>query len=146
LVGPDPYEWLVRSRNYLAEHYSERVTLQIAAQEACLSPFHFHRKFQTAFGETPHEFLTRRRLEQAKSLLRKSDLTVSEICLAVGYESLGTFSSTFARRTGQAPTEFRRVFSVPGLWALKVVPHCYLRLMAIALPAASESMRTIRRD
>ena len=96
------------SRDYLAACLAEPVTLREAARQACLSPFHYHRLFVATFGETPHEFLTRRRVEQAKALLVSGDLTVTEVCLAVGYSSLGTFSSRFHQLVGCSPSVYRR--------------------------------------
>lgn len=125
-VGYDTFTDLCRSREFIRERFSEPLTLEDAAREAFLSPFHFHRRFSAAFGETPHEFLTRIRLEHARELLRKSSLTVSDVCVEVGFQSLGSFSTLFSRFCGCSPTEFRRVYSAPGLWALKVAPACLL--------------------
>ncbi|MEZ0324998.1 MAG: helix-turn-helix domain-containing protein [Fimbriimonas sp.] len=127
----ETFVWLARSRSWLAEHFDERVRLEMAAQEAYMSPFHYHRLFSRAFSETPHEFVTRLRLEHAKKLIRSSDLTISEICMEVGYGSLGTFSSMFSRHEGCSPVEFRRVYSMPQAWTLKVVPSCMLSLWAV---------------
>ena len=125
LLHNETFALLRESRDWLAENHGRRITLQEAAREAGFSPFHYQRQFQRAFGETPLEFLTRMRMERAKLLLRTSGEPVSEICLELGYESLGSFSSRFAREVGVPPTEFRRVFSTPGLWALKCTPACF---------------------
>lgn len=117
---------LCRSRDYIAENYGRRVSLAEAADVAYLSPFHFQRLFSHTFGESPQEFLMRRRLESAKKLLSGSPLTVSEVCLEVGYESLGSFSTLFRKIEGVAPTEFRRVYHMPRLYALKQIPACAL--------------------
>ena len=125
-IEHDTFTRLARSREFLAENHETRITLAGAADIAFLSPFHYHRMFTRAFGQTPQEFLTRVRLERAKTLLRTSGMSVSEICLEVGYESLGTFSAKFHKIEGVSPTEFRRVFSMPELWALKVIPNCMM--------------------
>jgi AraC-like DNA-binding protein len=130
VVDHDTFVRLHRSREFMAAHFDERVTLASAADVAYMSPFHYQRLFCQAFGESPHEFLTRRRLERAQRLLRTSGMTVSEVCVAVGYESLGSFSSMFARQIGCPPTEFRRVYSLPGLWALRSIPGCFMGIWA----------------
>src|SRR5262249_21162219 len=84
-----------------------RVTLENAAKQACLSPFHFSRVFTQVFGETPHEFVTKMRVEEAKKLLLAGDSSVTEICFEIGYESLGSFSARFRSLTGLSPKEFR---------------------------------------
>jgi len=125
LVDYDTFRLLVHARDFIAENYYEPLTLAEAADHAFLSPFHFHRLFQRAFGETPHEFLTRRRLDAAQALLHKSDWTVAEICCEVGYESPSSFSTLFDRRFGVRPSEFRRIFRVPDAWFFRHVPNCH---------------------
>jgi AraC-like DNA-binding protein len=99
---------LTRARDYLGACYRGRVPLEAAAREACLSPFHFNRVFTRAFGETPHEFVTRRRIEEAKKLLLAENQSVTDICFDLGYESLGSFSTKFRSLTGLSPAAFRR--------------------------------------
>src|SRR5262249_33072885 len=89
------FKRLFRPRDYLGDCYRDRVTLENGAKEACLSPFHFNRLFAQVFGETPHEFVTRMRVEEAKRLLLAGDRSVTEICFDIGYESLGSFSARF---------------------------------------------------
>jgi AraC-like DNA-binding protein len=106
------------------------VKLVDAAEEACLSPFHYHRMFARAFGETPHDFLTRVRIDRAKQLLAQEHLPVTEVCLSVGYESLGSFSGLFRSLVGCSPSEYRRalrrIFPVPDLAPYRFIPSCYL--------------------
>jgi AraC-like DNA-binding protein len=121
---------LCRARDYLGACYSERVTLENAAGKACLSRFHFNRLFAQAFGETPHEFVTRRRIEEAKKLLLRDGESVTDICFAVGYESLGSFSTRFRSLTGLSPASFRREARVAfggfaSHWPLYFIPACY---------------------
>src|SRR5207244_12806838 len=103
---------------------------------AYLSPFHFHRQFTRAFGETPHEFLTRMRIDEAKKLLVREQLPVTEVCFAVGFESLGSFSTRFRNRTGYAPSQFqnglRRIFGVPGAAPYRFMPGCFLSYFGAA--------------
>jgi AraC-like DNA-binding protein len=126
LIDNDTFRRLNEARDFIAEHHDRILTLEDVAHEACFSPFHFQRQFKRAFQESPHEFMTRIRLEKAQELLRQSDLTVSEICLEVGYESLGSFSTLFARKAGCPPTDFRRIYSIPVHWWLRSVPGCFV--------------------
>jgi len=129
---------LCRARDYLGACYSERVTLEKAARQACLSPFHFNRLFARAFGETPHEFVTHRRIEEAKKLLLSENDSVTDICFAVGYESLGSFSTRFRSLTGLSPAAFRREARVAfggfaSRWPLYFIPACYQQFLLVLL-------------
>jgi len=97
-----------RAREFLYASQDRRVCLDEASRAACLSPYHLHRAFRQAFGETPHDFLTRVRLERARRLLSASQLTVTEICLSCGFESPGSFSALFRRNFDQSPSQFKR--------------------------------------
>jgi AraC-like DNA-binding protein len=99
---------LRRARDLIDLRYAEPLDLAGLAREAGYSKFHFARAFATAYGETPRAYLTRRRLERAKTLLRVANLTITEICFLVGFESLGSFSSLFRRVVGQTPSAYRR--------------------------------------
>jgi len=139
LVDDATFRRLCRARDLLAASYHLRVPLDVAAREACLSPFHFQRLFARTFGETPHDFLTRLRMDQAKQLLGAGHLPVTEVCLEVGYSSLGTFSSRFAALTGQSPSRFRRearrwVAPRHG-WRVVYLPSCFVNFW-LAPPAA----------
>ena len=91
----------------MEEMLSEAMPLGSIAKLAHLSPFHFHRAFSAVFGETPHEFRTRRRLEKAARLLRETDFPVTMVCLDTGFESIPSFSNLFRKRYGKSPREFR---------------------------------------
>lgn len=95
------------------------------ARAAALSPYHFQKSFQRAFDETPHEFLTRIRVDRAKRLLALSDASVTEVCFEVGFSSLGSFSTLFARTVGRAPSHYRRVVQVPAQLAHPFIPWCF---------------------
>jgi AraC-like DNA-binding protein len=99
---------LRRARDLIDLRYAEPLDLTTLAREAGYSKFHFARAFAAAYGETPRGYLTRRRLERAKELLRVANLSVTEICFVVGFESLGSFSSLFRRIVGQTPSDYRR--------------------------------------
>jgi AraC-like DNA-binding protein len=130
LVQDEIFARLCRSRDFLADRFDQRVRLSDAAGQACLSPFHYHRMFVRAFGETPHEFLTGQRIDRAKQLLARDECPVTEVCLAVGFESLGSFSSLFRSVVGRSPVEYRRelrrVFPVPQLTPYRFIPACFL--------------------
>lgn len=102
------YRRLHRARDYAAALFHMPLTLDELARVACLSPNHFLRTFKALFHQTPHQYLTTRRLEQARRLLLQTDLSVTEICFAVGFESLGSFSWLFRRQIGLSPEAFRR--------------------------------------
>ncbi|HZI57982.1 MAG TPA: AraC family transcriptional regulator, partial [Verrucomicrobiae bacterium] len=129
LINDETFRRLCRARDLLAAEYQSQVLLEAAAREACLSPFHFHRLFRATFGETPHDFITRRRMEKARHLLASGEMTVTEVCMEVGYSSLGSFSTKFQSLAGLAPTEYqrtiRRVFGYQRPWKIMLVPACY---------------------
>ena len=97
-----------RGRQAMDEMLTENLPLKSIARLAHLSPFHFHRAFCAVFGETPHAYRTRRRLERASRLLKETDAPVTDVCLDTGFESVGSFSTMFRRRYGASPKEFRR--------------------------------------
>lgn len=137
LVHDDVFRRLCLAREYLAAGAALPGTgLDGAARVAGLSSFHFLRLFRRAFGETPHAFRTRVRLERACDLLRaRRDLTVTEVCLAVGFASPGSFSSLFARHLGRPPAAYqRRYWSLPHASRIELlVPFCFLQRWAPAL-------------
>ncbi len=98
---------LNRGRDFMHAHFESALTLSEIARAACLSPFYFLRGFKAVFQMTPHEYLSTCRIERAKFLLERTDLPVTEICFAVGFESLGSFSSWFSRLTGVSPRVWR---------------------------------------
>ena len=129
LLPDDTFRRLCRGRDLLASEYDSRLLLTHAAQEACLSEYHFHRLFRRAFRETPHNFLTRLRMERARDLLA-AGRTVTDVCFEVGYDSLGSFSTKFRTRYGHSPIEFqremRRIFGYRTPWRVVYVPGCFL--------------------
>jgi len=117
IVAESETRRLLRAKDVMDRHYAEPLDVPALARVALLSPSHFTRRFRAVFGETPHQYLYRRRIERAQRLLRTTDLPVTEIGHGVGYASLGTFTRTFRRLTGETPTAFRRrgaVAPVPG--------------------------------
>ena len=112
---------LRRVRDHLDRHFAAPITLSDLARLSGMSRFHLVRAFRAAYGETPIRYLTRRRIERAQDLLRYADLTVTEVCMAVGYTSLGSFSSRFTEIVGEPPTAYQRRWAgraphIPGCW------------------------------
>ncbi len=112
--------------------YAEPLDLDAMAREAGFSRYHFARSFRSAFGETPAAYLSRRRVERAKDLLRSGNLTVTEICMLVGFSSLGSFSSRCTDLVGMSPSAYRK--HQVALGGPPPIPGCFL--MAWSRPRA----------
>lgn len=117
-----PARHLLRAKDLVDGHYAEPLTVRDLARVAGLSPAHFSREFRRAFGEAPHQYLLTRRLERAAALLRNTDRSVTDICLMVGWSSLGSFTASFRRVHGTTPTAYRASFP-PALRRIRV-PAC----------------------
>jgi transcriptional regulator GlxA family with amidase domain len=113
---------LLRARDLADRRYAEPLDLEALARAASVSPRHFGRSFRLTFGETPYRYLLTRRLERARYLLRTTDRSVAEICLDVGFTSVGSFTTTFRRHVGVTPTAYRR--ANPGPSPVDLIPHC----------------------
>jgi AraC-like DNA-binding protein len=110
---------LRRARDLMDREYARPLDVAGLARAALMSSAHFSRQFRAAYGETPYSYLMTRRIERAKALLRQGDLSVTEVCLAVGCTSLGSFSARFTQLTGETPTAYRardhgELVRVPG--------------------------------
>lgn len=105
---------LLRARDLVDSRYEEPLDLEALARAAHVSPRHFSRSFRRTFGETPYQYLLSRRMERARHLLRTTDLQVAEICLSVGFTSVGSFTTTFARHVGVSPTTYRQAYGSPS--------------------------------
>ncbi|MDQ0789123.1 AraC-like DNA-binding protein [Streptomyces sp. B3I8] len=103
----DELRRLRRARDRMDREYAEPLDMAELARTALMSAGHFQRRFRAAYGETPYGHLMTRRIERAKALLRRGDLTVTEVCLAVGCTSLGSFSSRFTELVGETPSAYR---------------------------------------
>lgn len=113
---------MLRARDAIDRHYAAPLDVPTLADIAHVSEAHFIRVFRATFGETPHRYLQRRRVERAMFLLRETDRSVTEICFDVGFGSLGTFSRTFSAIVGESPTTYRWRAS-----DLRNVPGCFTR-------------------
>ncbi|WP_326552419.1 AraC family transcriptional regulator [Micromonospora sp. NBC_01813] len=112
---------MLRARDAMDRAYAEPLDIPTLARIAFVSPAHFIRTFRATFGETPHRYLQRRRVERAMFLLRGGERSVTDICMAVGFTSLGTFSRTFHDIVGESPTAYRRravPLGAPGCFAM----------------------------
>jgi AraC-like DNA-binding protein len=110
---------LLRARDAMDRSYAEALDIARLARIAMVSEAHFIRTFRATFGETPHRYLQRRRVERAMFLLVQTDRSVTEICFDVGFTSLGTFSRTFRAVVGETPSEYRAHHEP------KAVPNCF---------------------
>lgn len=113
---------LRRSRDLIDREFARPLDVPALAHAAHMSPAHFSRRFRAAFGETPYSYLMTRRIERAKALLRRGDMSVTDVCMAVGCTSLGSFSSRFTELVGESPSTYRSrnhadFAAVPGCWA-----------------------------
>ena len=133
-----PARHLLRAKDLADARYSEPLGVDELAAAAGLSRAHFSREFRRAFGVSPHAYLLTRRLERAAALLRNTDNSVAEICLAVGLQGIGSFTTSFKRTFGRTPTEYRASF--PPASDQAMVPGCILRAHA------TPKHRTFRED
>ena len=99
---------LRRVRDRMDREYAQPLDVEALARDAYMSPGHFSRQFRLAYGESPYGYLMTRRIERAMALLRRGDLSVTEVCFAVGCSSLGTFSTRFTELVGMPPSAYRR--------------------------------------
>jgi len=122
------YRRVVHAKLYMDDHYAEKIDLDNIADEAFFSKFHFIRLFRKIYGKTPYQYLTSVRLDKAATLL-KEGMPVSDVCLAVGFESLSSFSGLFRRNVGQSPSVYQaeqlklqaEMVKVP----LRFIPGCF---------------------
>jgi AraC-like DNA-binding protein len=140
---------LCRARDLLREVHDEPISIRAVASEAAMSPFHFIRQFEALFGETPHQFRIQARLDKAKELLALSDYSVTDVCMEVGFSSLGSFSDLFARRVGTAPSAYRRqirsIMCMPAELPKELTPGC-LTLMAAAFAIFEKQPAHVPKD
>jgi AraC-like DNA-binding protein len=121
----DELRLLRRARDRMDREYAKLLDVPALARTALMSPAHFSRRFREAYSETPHSYLMTRRIERAKALLRRGDLTVTEVCFEVGWTSLGSFSARFTEVVGETPS----AYLARDHDDLHVVPTCQTMVM-----------------
>ncbi|TSB17589.1 helix-turn-helix transcriptional regulator, partial [Streptomyces benahoarensis] len=129
---------LRRVRDLVDREYAEPLDVPALARVALMSAGHFSRSFRAAFGETPYGYVMTRRIERAKALLRRGDLSVTEVCFAVGCTSLGSFSSRFTELVGESPSVYRARSHEAGA----AVPPCIAKIFT----RPTRPVRSVRRD
>lgn len=121
-----PARHLLRAKDLADARYFEPLDVDDLARAAGLSRAHFSREFRATFGESPHAYLLTRRLERAAALLRDTDRSVTDVCLSVGWQSVGSFTTSFSRTYGMSPTAYRAAF--PPAAERAMVPACFRRV------------------
>lgn len=146
LLRHEGFRRLCQARDRLREWHEPPLSITEIAREARISPFHFMRQFEALFGSTPHQYRIQARLDAAKRLLAKGEHSVTDVCMEVGFSSLGSFSTLFSRRVGETPSAYQRrvraLVSVPGVRPPALSPGC-LSLMG-RLPASTTAFRSFR--
>ena len=144
VLDADVFRRLCRAREILCAAHERPPSIREVARATGISPFHFIRQFGAVFGQTPHQLRIRSRLDRAKQLLALGEHSVTEVCLEVGFESLGSFSDLFTRRIGETPSAYRRrvrvMVAVPGALPAEAFPGC-LSLMRHLPPGAFRNSR-----
>jgi AraC-like DNA-binding protein len=149
LLRHEGFRRLCQARDLLREVRESSPSIADIAREVQISPFHFIRQFQAVFGVTPHQFRIQTRLDAAKHLLAMGHHSVTDVCMEVGFSSLGSFSALFTRRVGEAPSAYRRrvraVFQVPGtLPPADLTPGCLTLMSRLPSSAFANSVRNFR--
>jgi transcriptional regulator GlxA family with amidase domain len=134
----DELRRLRRARDQMDREFAQPLDVAALAQTALMSPAHFSRRFREAYAETPHSYLMTRRIERAKELLRRGELSVTDVCMAVGWASLGSFSARFAELVGESPSSYR----ARNHDELPVIAPC--QMMVLTRPRKSPSSKTTR--
>ena len=124
-ISPDTPDNLHDVRTYIDDHLEQPLSVDDLAERAYLSRYHFIRLFRRHFYVTPHQYLMRKRLEKARELLADSELTITEICFAVGFESVGSFSTLFHRNVGWSPSIYRARVWAQRQNPYQFIPGCY---------------------
>jgi AraC-like DNA-binding protein len=136
MSGAERVASLRSARDLIDLRFAEPLDLDRMAAEAGFSKFHFARTFKGTYGETPANYLTRRRVERAKDLLRSANLTVTEVCMLVGFSSLGSFSSRFTGLVGMSPSAFQKASAARG--GPPPIPGCFLLEWSRPRPARTD--------
>ena len=139
-MTPEDLAHLRRARDLIDREYARPLDVPAMARAALMSPAHFSRQFRAAYGETPYSYLMTRRIERAKALLRRGDLSVTEVCMAVGCTSLGSFSTRFTELVGESPSGYQArdhadLAPIPACWAKVVTRPSRNREARVSAPA-----------
>ena len=128
-IAEDIYQRVVTAKLFIDDNFSEPIDLKEISEKAFLSRFHFHRLFTRIYRKTPHQYLTRKRIEKAKDLLAENK-PVTDVCNEVGFESIGSFSILFKKEIGFAPQYYRNMAWLKKQQAKeqpkKFIPHCFI--------------------
>lgn len=132
-IPTDVYKKIVDAKVFIDEHFDLPIDLNAIAGEACLSRYHFHRLFRRIYKRTPHQYLTFKRMDHARQMLAAADCTVGQVCMQVGFESVGSFSMLFKKETGVTPGEYREKLKQQREEAeaqpRRVIPFCFIAEM-----------------
>ena len=124
------YQRIISAKLFMDANFQESIDLRRISKQALLSRFHFHRLFTRIYQRTPHQYITQKRIEKAKELLQNNDKTVTEVCNAVGFESIGSFSTLFKKEIGFAPQYYRNMAWLKKKRASEqpksFIPGCYI--------------------
>ena len=128
-IAEEIYQRVVTAKLYIDDNFAEPIDLKDISEKAFLSRFHFHRLFTRIYRKTPHQYLTRKRIEKAKDLLADNK-PVTDVCNEVGFESIGSFSVLFKKEIGFAPQYYRNMAWLKKQQAKeqpkKFIPHCFI--------------------
>jgi AraC-like DNA-binding protein len=148
LLRHEGFRRLCLARDLLREPRELSPSIADVAREVEISPFHFIRQFEALFGVTPHQFRIQTRLEAAKHLLALGHHSVTDVCMEVGFSSLGSFSALFTRRVGEAPSAYRRrvraMLQAPGTRPADLTPGCLSLMGGLPASAFANSVRSFR--
>jgi AraC-like DNA-binding protein len=126
----DNYNRIVSAKLFIDENFHLTIGLHTIAKNACMSRYHFHRLFTSVYKITPHQYLTRKRISKAVDLLDKNEMSITEVCNSVGFESLGSFSMLFKKEIGFPPQYYRNRAWLKKQQSLKqprqFIPHCFI--------------------
>ena len=141
MIKHSQYKKVCLGRDFLTKHYARYFDLGEVASYSCMSKYHFSRIFSEVFGESPYQYISKLRIEQAKRLLVTSELGINEICDMVGYTSSGSFSFLFRKKTGMSPTQYRsklwELAKDPLTHPVESIPLCYAHHLFGAKPEKS---------
>lgn len=147
LLRDEGFRRLCRARDLLREFREPSPSIEELAREVQISPFHFIRQFEAVFGVTPHQFRIQSRVDLAKRLLAIGQHSVTDVCMEVGFSSLGSFSALFTRRVGETPSAYRRraraIVQVPSRRA-DLTPGCLSLMSCLPASAFCVSVRNFR--